>query len=195
MKKKNDKGRARPTDRPKRDAYIGRASSKKNWIEKAEDLLSAASFLKPEVEKLYRSWKKRFGISSELPDGQPTDTPIAREGIVEVYMMLVGCAFENLLKGVYVRQLTRGQRRNLISTPKLPKELNGHNLMWFVQKLGIEEDLSSLQKNLLKRLKETIIWRGRYPVPTKHTEMMTKFMTHTGDLATVEGLVAKLKKL
>ena len=77
MKKKNDKGRARPTDRPKRDAYIGRASSKKNWIEKAEDLLSAASFLKPEVEKLYRSWKKRFGISSELPDGQPTDTPIA----------------------------------------------------------------------------------------------------------------------
>jgi hypothetical protein len=78
--------------------------------------------------------------------------------------------------------------------PELPRELNGHNLMWFVQQLGIEEDLTSLQKHLLKRLKETIVWRGRYPVPNKHTEMMTKFMTYTGDLATVEELVAKFKK-
>ena len=39
-------------------------------------------------------------------------------------MMLVGCAFENLLKGVYVRQLTRGQKGNRISMPELPVSEN-----------------------------------------------------------------------
>ena len=160
-----------------------RASNKKQWIAKADDLLAAASILKPEVEKHYRSWKN-----------ESIETPITRDGIVEVYMMLVGCAFENLLKGVYVRQLTRGQKGNRILTPELPKALIGHDLMWLVQQLGLEEDLTSLQINLLKRLKETIVWRGRYPVPTKHTEMITKFRKSTNDLATVEGLVAKFKK-
>ena len=183
----------RPTDRSKRDAYIKKASNKKAWIAKADDLLAAASILKPEVEKIYRSQKEKLGISSELPDGQPTDTSLMREGIVEVYMMLVGCAFENLLKGVYVRQLTRGKKGNLILTPKLPKELAVHNLVWFAQKLTL--DLSSQQINVLERLEETIVWRGRYPVPIEHTKLITKFMTYTGDLATVAGLIAKLKKL
>jgi hypothetical protein len=136
-----------------------RASNKKQWIAKADDLLAAASILKPEVAKIYRSQKEELGISSPLPDDQSTETPITRKGIVEVYMMLVGCAFENLLKGVYVRQLTRGQKGNRILTPELPKKLIGHDLVWLVQQLGLEEDLTSLQINLLKRLKETVVWR------------------------------------
>jgi hypothetical protein len=80
MQKKDHKPSVRPTDRSKRDAYIQRASDKKQWIEKAEDLLSAASFLKPEVEKIYRSQKERLGLSSELPNGRSSETPIGREG-------------------------------------------------------------------------------------------------------------------
>jgi hypothetical protein len=190
-KKKNDKLTVRPTDRPQRDAYMQRASNKKNWVDKAHDLLQAASFLKPLVEKIYRSWKKEQGISSELPDGQSTQTPITRQGIVEVYMMLVGCAFENLLKGAYVRRLTRGQKENRILEPELAEQLKTHNVLSLAQKLQL--DLNPLEINLLKRLKETIVWRGRYPVPIEHTQITT-FMRYTNDLATVEGLVAKLKK-
>ena len=62
----------RPTDRPKRDAYMEKASNKKAWIAKADDLLAAASILKPEVEKHYRSWKE-----------ESAETPLMREGIVE----------------------------------------------------------------------------------------------------------------
>ena len=64
-KKKNE---ATPTDRLQRDAYRRRISDKNNWFEKADDLLHAASFLKPEVEKIYGVWKNQLGISSELPD-------------------------------------------------------------------------------------------------------------------------------
>ena len=39
--------------------------------------------------------------------------------------MLVGCAFENLLKGVYVRQLTRGQK----GAPRLFQWVEGTDLM------------------------------------------------------------------
>ena len=133
---------------------MAKASNKKYWIAKADDLLAAASILKPEVEKLYRSW-------GEEEDAQSTETPLTRQGVVEVYMMLVGCAFENLLKGVYVRQFTRGKKGNLIPTPKLPKELNGHNLVWFAQELQLH--LNSLQTNLLERLEETIRLARKIP--------------------------------
>jgi hypothetical protein len=63
-KKKNE---ATPTDRLQRDAYRRRISDKNNWFEKADDFLHGASFLKPEVEKIYGVWENQLGISSELP--------------------------------------------------------------------------------------------------------------------------------
>jgi hypothetical protein len=75
----------KPTDKKLRDLYIRRASDKERWVDKAEDLLHAASFLKPEVEKVYRSWKKQLGISDALSDGEPTETPVIRDGIARAF--------------------------------------------------------------------------------------------------------------
>jgi len=163
MKKK--KPPPRPTDRPYRETYIIRASDKKTWIDKAEDLLHAASFLEPEVEKIYRSWKTRVNL---LPNDQLSDTPIIREGIVEVYLMLVGCAFENLLKGVLVRRLTRGKKGNRISEPELPQPLKTHDVLSLAKELKLKL-LSRQEVDLLKRLEEIIVWRGRYPVPKTYS--------------------------
>jgi hypothetical protein len=190
-KKKNDKASVRPTDRTQRDAYMQRASNKKNWIDKGDDPLQAASLLKPHVERFYQSAKKETEIVSELPDGKSTKTPAIREGVIEVCMLLFGCAFENLLKGAFVRQLTRGQKENRILKPKLPKQLKTHDVLSLAEKLGL--DLNRLEINLLKRLTETIVWRGRYPIPIEHTQVK-KFVTYSGDLTTVEGLIGKFRK-
>ena len=80
-------------------------------------------------------------------------------------MMLAGYAFENLLKGVYV-----GRKGNQISETQLPEELDTHNLVLLAQKLGL--DLTSREIDLLNRLKATVVWRGRYPVPKNHTQII-----------------------
>jgi hypothetical protein len=172
----------RPNDRPRRDAYIKKVSDKKRWINKADDLLRAASLLEPEVECIYRTWS---------PDAQLPD-PAIREGVLEVYFMLVGYAFENLLKGVHVRRLTRGQKGNLISQAELPGLLKKHDVLWLAKQLKL--DLNSLEVDLLKRLKEVIVWRGRYPVPTSHSEILP-FRSGTNDLTLAKGLVAKFRRL
>jgi hypothetical protein len=180
----------RPTDRPYREAYIKRASDKRTWISKADDLLHAASFLEPEVEKIYRSWKRQVNL---LPNNQPTETPINREGIVEVYLMLVGCAFENLLKGALVWRLTRGKKGNRISEPELPGPLKTHDVLSLAEELKLKL-LSRREVDLLKRLKEIIVWRGRYPVPTEYSQIVP-FQKGTSDLTIAKGLVAKFKRL
>jgi hypothetical protein len=45
----------KPTDKRLRDLYIRRASDKERWVDKAEDLLHAASFLS-------RRWRKSIGL-------------------------------------------------------------------------------------------------------------------------------------
>jgi hypothetical protein len=109
------------TDKKLQDLYVRRASDKERWVDKAEDLLHAASFLKPEVEKVYRSWKQHLGISDTLSDGEPPETPVIRDGVVEVYFMLLGYAFENLLKGILVRRIAAEARGSGFN--KLPKSI------------------------------------------------------------------------
>jgi hypothetical protein len=177
-----EKGAMRPTDRTHRENYITRASKKKKWFDKAEDLLHAAYLLEPDVEAIYQSWRQ---------DGQVQDTPVLREGVVEVYLMLVGCAFENLLKGVHVRRFARGHKGNRISKPELPKLLKTHDVFSLAE--GLSLHLNSLEADLLKRLKEIIVWRGRYPVPTTYTDIRP-FQMGTNDLRIAKGLAAKFRR-
>lgn len=53
--------------------------------------------------------------------------------------------------------------------------------MWFAQNLGLDKDLTSQQTDLLKRLEETIVWRGRYPVPKPHNKQ------GSGHIPTISG--------
>ena len=116
------------------------------------------------------------------------DTPVLREGVVEVYSMLVGCAFENLLKGVHVRRFARGHKGNRISKPELPKLLETHDVFSLAE--GLSLHLNSLEADLPKRLKEIIVWRGGYPVPTTYTDIRP-FKMGTNDLKIAKGLAAK----
>jgi hypothetical protein len=184
----NEGNPPRRKDRTYREIYITRVSDKKNWVSKAEDLLHAASFLESQVEKIYRSWKMQANL---LPSDRPTET--IREGIVEVYWMLVGCAFENLLKGALVRRLARGKKGNRISEPKLPKELNTHDVRSLVEELKLKF-LTRQEVDLLKRVEEIIAWRGRYPVPTTYTAIRA-FRLGTRDLATAKRLVDRFRRL
>jgi hypothetical protein len=162
-----------------RKVYINRVSDKQQWFYKADGLLHAASFLKAEVQRFYDCLQR--------PPDQVDIQAISDDRLVEVYFMLVGCAFENLLKGVHIQRL----KTSPIKGPKLPPEIKTHNVLCLAQKLGMK--LGKREEDLLKRL-EVVVARGRYPVPTDYSQIIP-FGKKPDDLKIAESLLAKLKQL
>ena len=167
-------------DHLQRKAYIDRVSNKRQWFYKAEGLLHAAALLKSEVQRFYDCLQR--------PPDEVDIEEIKDDRLVEVYFMLVGCAFENLLKGIHIQRL----KATPIRGTRLPPEIKTHNVLCLAQKLGMK--LSRREEDLLERLEVVVVWRGRYPVPTTHSQIVP-FGKKPDDLRITESLLAKLKRL
>ena len=125
------------------------------WLEKAEDLIFSAENLEPSVHEFWNENSSR-------------DTH-------NVYLMLLGYAIENLLKAVLVSKLTPEEKEKVMRKGVLPQNLKRHCGIELVKNLGIKfshetESLSdqygkfpSGTKNLIERIGNAVIWRGRYP--------------------------------
>lgn len=74
------------------------------------------------------------------------------------YLLLAGFALENVLKGFCLLK-----HPDLIDREKFDRRLKTHNLPWIAEKLHLE--LAEAESQLLDRLRQAIIWGGRYPIP------------------------------
>jgi hypothetical protein len=70
-------------------------------------------------------------------------------------LLLAGYAIENYAKARLVEQGKDWKR-------------HGHDLSWLVKQAGIE--LNEPEKILVQRLKQIVVWAGRYPTPMKPEE-------------------------
>jgi hypothetical protein len=88
-----------------------------------------------------------------------------RTAFMESYMMLIGFAFENLLKGIDIARCPE-----LVDDSKLNMELwrarGGHGISTFAERIA---SLNSEERELFKRLEEFIFWAGRYPISKQAT--------------------------
>jgi hypothetical protein len=89
-----------------------------------------------------------------------------RINIGPTYLMLVGFAVENFLKGIYVIS-----NPEIIKNDKLIK-LNRHDLLQLFNELHFETTIE--EKDLIERLEEFILWIGRYPIPSKFERLVPK---------------------
>lgn len=95
-------------------------------------------------------------------DDEPTVSFLAE------YYMLLGLAFENLLKGFI--SLVRLERQLL---PPLPRECHVHRLEDLASRPECAElALSEAETGILARLSPFIEWAGRYPIPKRSSEMI-----------------------
>lgn len=78
-----------------------------------------------------------------------------------VYYMLWGYSIENLLKAIIVKKNSEDDKK-VIS--KLPTVIKSHDLLKLVESAHVSY-LSRDYPDILSKLKECIIWYGRYPVP------------------------------
>jgi hypothetical protein len=112
-------------------------------------------------------------------------------------MLLLGLAFENLIKGVYVaRNPALVDRTRLDRSPWQAD--SGHGIRDFAKTLTrLEPD----EEELLDRLQEYLVWAGRFPIPTKsgryhqNRSPVNKQRVSTDDLDTAHRLLEKLKEL
>jgi hypothetical protein len=125
----------------------------------------------------------------------PASRRVETLGLVHSAMLLLGLAFENLLKSIYV-----GQNPSLVTRDRLNpvggRSDGGHNLRKLASALTA---LESDEADLLTRLQEHVVWAGRYPIPTKSSRYHDSNQPHTkvqfnpaADFAVADRLFAKL---
>jgi hypothetical protein len=78
------------------------------------------------------------------------------------YLLLVGMAYENLIKGILVGRDSSVVSHEFISNKLLPR--GGHGIAEGAKKVC---NLSNAEFNLLRRLEEYLVWAGQYTMPLK----------------------------
>lgn len=137
---------AQPTPYGKRIGNVG------GWCASAEDLLFAATALRP---KLTQYWRRVAALHEGPRRRFPKNNPH------RVYFMLIAFALENLLKAAVVRN----NASSYAQAQRLPKSLNEHDLVVLARRAGLR--LNQPDRELLERLTRDAKWFGRYPVPVE----------------------------
>jgi len=154
------------------------------WLEKAQGHRYCAGILKNHVLEMVGNntpaWSRR----------------IETLGVVSSTLLLLGLAFENLIKGVYV-----ARNPTLVDRTRLDRSLwkadGGHGITDFAKALM---KLAPEEEELLDRLQEYVVWAGRFPIPTKsgryHQNLspVNKHQFSTADFEVADRLFEKLKE-
>jgi len=128
------------------------------WALKAGSLSKAARLLRPEIDG-FLARVRRITLADAVHPGH--DLP-------PVFMMLMGFATENLLKGILVaRQPSR------VGPVKLSKwEGGGHDLVVLAKAAKVK--LTRDEKRILLSLSVHAEWLGRYPCPLRHDDRLPR---------------------
>jgi hypothetical protein len=77
-----------------------------------------------------------------------------------VYMLLVGLAIENLVKGICVANAP-----NIIENDRLGRGMRTHSILDLLARAHVT--VSQEDSELIERLEVFVNWAGRYPIPAK----------------------------
>lgn len=165
------------------------------WFRSADELIEAMQLLEPNVERFWQHSHSIFlgfdqtsGARSNQP--QPSGVP-PKHSLINQHMMLAGFAIENLCKGYLVGRLSRSEQRKVEEQGVLPKSLSGHDLQKLIGQVGMR--VSEPEQDLLKRMADAVVWRGRYPSATTH-EQIRPFPQMGSDIRNIKTLLRKLRR-
>ena len=155
------------------------------WLEKAQGLRYCAIVLKDHLISLVVDDRSR-----------PGSRRIETNGVFSSTLLLLGLAFENLIKGVDV-----ARDPSLVNLKSIDLRLwkgdAGHAIRDFAKSLI---PLDPAEEELLDRLQESIFWAGRFPIPKKSVRYyqshnpVNKHQLSTDDFATADRLFEKLEQ-
>ena len=133
-----------------------RLSNPKVWLQRSKSLVRSANVMWPSVKQELSNLTEPTEEESEAP-------------VLDVCLMLVGYACELGIKARIVHKLQRGKPHQIIGDEMIPPELKSHNLISLCKTANLHVD--SQEEDALKLLSKTLLWRGRYPIPTNATAL------------------------
>ena len=149
---KMQKNRLKPNQTIQAIQFSERLTDTRLWIEKADELVSAANFLEAEVLKYWSEIK----IENNQIVGIPN-----RKDAQQAYFLLIAYALENFLKALLIHQNQKTLKGRLLQ--KLPDYLLSHNLIELSSKARF--NINVPEEELFCRLSRFSIWKARYPIP------------------------------
>lgn len=138
--------------------FILDANRPATWIQTARDLLASLGLFLPQLKKDWQTY---------VQDKEKQLAPPVH--IHRIFLLLSAYTFENLLKAVIVQ---RSAWPDSQVERSIPNELKKHDLLSLAHSANIS--LTIEEQELLERLTEFAIWRGRYPVPTRIEDIQPK---------------------
>jgi hypothetical protein len=143
--------------------------------------LYMAMRLKLAVDKILEVYKE--GISEE-PSSSIHPSSEAIELILKmsqdpIYMLLMGYAIENAIKGIIVcgMQLDKSEGLNKANFEDVMTPLKDgctevqvaqHGLTYLIQSKYVNIDFTESEKKEMENLKDYVVWNGRYPIKMKY---------------------------
>jgi hypothetical protein len=173
------------------------------WFYTADELIAAMDLLEPHVGRFWDDVRSVFlavdntsdvpsqhQTSDVPPKHEKTDVP-SKHSLINQHMMLAGFAIENLCKGYLADRFSLKEREDVQRAGVLPKSLKGHDILNLVEQTGMT--LSDTEKDLLERITDTVVWRGRYPSATSH-ERIRPFAQMGSDIRKIKTLLQKVRR-
>lgn len=156
------------------------------WLEQALGMKIAADPVLESLTDLFGSFRN-----------QP-DVRLKKIAYVRAYMLLMGYAFENLIKAIAAKRGLLDMNPNLSFDKSFKREKGGHGLTASTGSLDLE--MSASEEAYLRRLEEYLHWAGRYPVSLKrgtyvdgHSDRRLTFITSDPQLG--DALFRRLAEL
>lgn len=159
-----------------RDAMPG------EWLEYADELWDAAEVV----------WKNPANGIRVVSDVDPTTLETtSREfhSSSRPYILLIGFALENLLKGILVT-LDPG----LITVDSLPKDLKTHKLLILAEKIP-DLKISDDERHVIRTAEEALPYWGRYPVPLHPNQVLPEVAVDESFRDTYQSLHIRLGRM
>jgi hypothetical protein len=154
------------------------------WFRSANELEAAMKLLEPQIECFWKS----LGIDAGVVE-KKNEEPPPEHSLINVHMMLAGFAIENLCKGHLAGRLSPKELER-VKNGELPDSLKTHDILNLLARTKMTP--SDSEKDLVERIHKTIRWRGRYPSPTSHEEIVA-FSQRDSDIGKIKMLLQKLR--
>ena len=147
--------------------YLEQLLNPQLWLEQGDKLLEASKVLEPRLRDFWNvvlnnAKEGRYDKGDEPPNIPPSD-------LHGPYFILVSYALENYLKALIIIDRSDEIRNEFIQKGKLPRLINGHNLIKLSREANIQ--MSIHEEGILIRLCRMSKWKGRYPVPVELSDM------------------------
>lgn len=153
------------------------------WLEKAQGLKYCALIL-----------KNHLLASVDTP---PSRRRVETNALFDSTLLLLGLAFENLIKGAYIAQEPERVDKYRLDRSSWQAD-SGHGISEFAKTLT---HLDTEEEDLLQRLQESIVWASRFPIPTKSSRYhdsrspVNKRRLSTRDFKVAEDLFNRLEEI